>query len=703
MTTVLLIVVIVLVVLLAVVLVRLRGRPTAPRAHPAATTPFTHTTATSDDPALHPTARDSSEIPRTGGGTADTTGSAMTAPSAARDNAPPRETRAVVADAGDRTGGAGDMAGRAGDGAGGPGADAGGSRGDADAPGADAGGPGAGVGGSRDGGSGAPVRGDGEVPADVMARARQLVEEDLSQLRLEAVQNAAAARAEADTMAATTRRLAEAEADAVRRGARSEAEAIRAAVAAEAEKSRRQAELDVSTTLLDARRQAERDAAEITESARALKQDLDRRETRLAEREERVDGVVRRVEQRSAELTAAEQALAEREATLAAREGEHERELERIGGLTAVDARAELFKAVEERARRDAAILIRDLEADAQAEGEKRARKIVVDAIQRVASEQTAESVVSVLHLPADEMKGRIIGREGRNIRAFESVTGVNLIIDDTPEAVLLSCFDPVRREIGRITLEKLVLDGRIHPHRIEEVYDRSKEEVEGLCLRAGEDALVEVGISDLHPELLGVLGRLRYRTSYGQNVLKHLVETAHIAGIMAAELGLEPTVIKRGAFLHDIGKALTHEVEGSHALIGADLARKYGESEEVAHAIEAHHNEVAPRTIAAVLTQAADSCSGGRPGARRESLESYVKRLQRIEEIAAGKPGVERVFAMQAGREVRVMVQPESVDDLAAQMLAREVAQQIEDELTYPGQIRITVVRESRSTEIAH
>src|SRR3954454_18885578 len=250
----------------------------------------------------------------------------------------------------------------------------------------------------------------------------------------------------------------------------------------------------------------------------------------------------------------------------------------------------------------------------------------------RGAREKPGAPAFSAWPLRGDEMKGRIIGREGRNIRAFESVTGVNLIIDDTPEAVLLSCFDPVRREIGRITLEKLVLDGRIHPHRIEEVYERSKEEVENLCLRAGEDALVEVGISDLHPELLATLGRLRYRTSYGQNVLKHLVETAHIACIMAAELGLEPAVIKRGAFLHDIGKALTHEVEGSHALIGAELARKYGESEEVAHAIEAHHNEVAPRTVAAVLTQAADACSGGRPGARRESLESYVKRLQRIE-----------------------------------------------------------------------
>jgi ribonuclease Y len=326
-----------------------------------------------------------------------------------------------------------------------------------------------------------------------------------------------------------------------------------------------------------------------------------------------------------------------------------------------------------------------------------------VDAIQRVASEQTAESVVSVLHLPTDEMKGRIIGREGRNIRSFESVTGVNLIIDDTPEAVLLSCFDPVRRETGRLTLERLVLDGRIHPHRIEEVYEQSKAQVEQMCVRAGEDALVEVGITDVHPELVALLGRLRYRTSYGQNVLKHLVETAHIAGVMAAELGIDGRVLRRGAFLHDIGKALTHEVEGSHAIIGADLARRYGEDEDVVHAIEAHHNEVPPQTVEAVLTQAADACSGGRPGARRESLETYVKRLERIEEIAATRPGVEKVFAMQAGREVRVMVSPEDVDDLGAQVLARDVAKQIEDELTYPGQIRVTVVRESRATEVAH
>ncbi len=416
---------------------------------------------------------------------------------------------------------------------------------------------------------------------------------------------------------------------------------------------------------------------------------------RLAERERQLTAA-------NAALTAREAALAEREADLAEVENQRRRELERVAGLTADAARAELVEAIEGQAKREAALLVRDIESDARSTAEQRARHIVVDAIQRVASEQTAESVVSVLHLPGDEMKGRIIGREGRNIRAFESVTGVNLIIDDTPEAVLLSCFDPVRREVGRLTLEKLVLDGRIHPHRIEEVHELARQEVDQLCHRAAEDALVEVGITEIHPELVTLLGRLRYRTSYGQNVLKHLVETAHIAGVMAAELRLDVPLIKRSAFLHDIGKALTHEVEGSHAIIGADVARKYGESEDVVHAIEAHHNEVPPQTVEAVLTQASDACSGGRPGARRESLEAYVKRLERIEEIAAGKVGVDKVFAMQAGREIRVMVKPDDVDDIGAAVLARDVAKQVEEELTYPGQIRVTVVRESRVTEIA-
>jgi ribonucrease Y len=416
--------------------------------------------------------------------------------------------------------------------------------------------------------------------------------------------------------------------------------------------------------------------------------DLARREQRLVEREERVELESRRIAERNEQLAASEEA--------------HRRELERVAGLTAADAKAELVKVIETQAKRDAAHLVRDIEAEAREDGELRARKIVTLAIQRIASEQTAESVVTVLHLPSDDMKGRIIGREGRNIRTFESVTGVNLIIDDTPEAVLLSCFDPVRREVGRLTLEKLVLDGRIHPHRIEEEHERSKTEVEALCLRAGEDALVDLGITDMHPDLIALLGQLRYRTSYGQNVLKHLVECAHLAGMMASELRLEREICKRCALLHDIGKALTHEVEGSHALIGAEIARKYGEAEDVVHAIEAHHNEVEVRTVEAVLTQAADGISGGRPGARRESLEHYVHRLERIEEIAAGQLGVEKVFAMQAGREIRVMVKPEEVDDIGAQVIARDVAKQIEEELTYPGQIRITVVRESRATEVA-
>ena len=299
-------------------------------------------------------------------------------------------------------------------------------------------------------------------------------------------------------------------------------------------------------------------------------------------------------------------------------------------------------------------------------------------------------------------MKGRIIGREGRNIRAFEQVTGVNVMIDDTPEAVLLSCFDPVRRETARMTLTELVADGRIHPARIEEVHERSKSQIQAQCLRAAEDAMAEVGISDLHPALVPVLGTLRYRTSYGQNVLKHLVESAHIAGLMAAELRLDVAHCKRAAFLHDIGKALTHEVEGSHAIVGADLARKYGEHADVVHAIEAHHGEVEVRTVEAVLVQAADAISGSRPGARRESIEAYVQRLERLEEIAGAREGVDKVFAMQAGREIRVMVAPDMVDDIEAQVLARDIAKQIEEELTYPGQIKVTVVRESRATETA-
>ncbi len=435
---------------------------------------------------------------------------------------------------------------------------------------------------------------------------------------------------------------------------------------------------------------------------REQRSDLERREQRLVSREERLDGDARALDERSRHLDQLKTDLKVQRRAQLDIETSHQQALERIAGLTAEQAKAELVAVVEHEARRQAVLVARDIENQAIREAEARAKAVVVGAIQRVASEQTSESVVSAVHLPGDDMKGRIIGREGRNIRAFEQVTGVNVMIDDTPESVLLSCFDPVRRETARMTLTELVKDGRIHPARIEEVHERSKSQIEAQCLRAAEDAMAEVGISDVHPALVPILGTLRYRTSYGQNVLKHLVESAHIAGLMAAELGLNVDQCKRSAFLHDIGKALTHEVEGSHATIGADLARKYGEHPDVVHAIEAHHNEVEVRTVEAVLTQAADAISGSRPGARRESIEAYVQRLDRLEEIAGSREGVDKVFAMQAGRELRVMVVPEVVDDIEAQVLAREIAKQIEEELTYPGQIKVTVVRESRATETA-
>jgi len=488
--------------------------------------------------------------------------------------------------------------------------------------------------------------------------------------------------------------------------------ASRDRAAAEAEHIRTRAQTEATGILERARQEAEQAAQgrrEVEEEIRAVKDevrelrgDLERRETRLADREQRLDEELKRIEDRAQALSQRKQDLERRAAELDKLDADRSKELERVAGLTSDAAKAELVATIENQAKREAALIVRGIEHEARSEGEKRARKIVTLAIQRVATEQTSESVVSVLHLPGDEMKGRIIGREGRNIRAFESVTGVNLIIDDTPEAVLLSCFDPVRREIARLTLERLITDGRIHPQRIEDAYERGKAEIEQLCKRAGEDALVELGLTDMHSELVDLLGRLRYRTSYGQNVLRHLVESAHIAGMMASELRLDPMLLKRCTVLHDIGKALTHEVEGSHALIGAEIARRYGEPEDVVHAIEAHHNEVEVRTVEAVLTQAADAMSGGRPGARRESLEMYVKRLERLEQIAGGHEGVEKVFAMQAGREIRVMVKPDRIDDIQAQVIARDIAKQVEEELTYPGQIRITVVRESRATEFA-
>ena len=432
------------------------------------------------------------------------------------------------------------------------------------------------------------------------------------------------------------------------------------------------------------------------------RQDIERREHRVAEREQRLDNETRSLDERTREVNEHQAALEVREAELADLDAQRVALLERVAGLSAEDARAELVESIEHDAKRSAALLARDIERTAEEVAEVRARRTLATVIQRLASDQTSESVVSSVQLPSDDMKGRIIGREGRNIRSFEQVTGVNLVIDDTPGAVLLSCFDPVRREVARLTLEELIGDGRIHPSRIEEVHERSSVEVDRLCVRAGTDASLAMGITDLHPHLVATLGRLRYRTSYGQNVLAHLVESGHAAGLLADELGVDRASCVRGAFLHDIGKALTHEVEGSHALVGADLARAYGEHEDVVHAIEAHHNEVEPRTVEALVTQAADAISGGRPGARRESVEAYAERLHRLEEIALEHPGVQKVYAMQAGRDVRVMVAPDVVDDIEAQVLARDIAKEYEQQLTYPGQIKVTVIRESRATETA-
>jgi ribonucrease Y len=441
---------------------------------------------------------------------------------------------------------------------------------------------------------------------------------------------------------------------------------------------------------------------ETEEDLRLRREEVHRLEGRITQTEEELRTKSIKLDERSTELDERDEKLAFVRGQLEAAAEEHRTELERIASMTSGEAKEHLIGQIVDEAKRHAMAQVREIEQRAREEGEERARKVLTIAIQRVASEQTAESTVSVFTLPSEDMKGRIIGREGRNIRAFEATTGVNLIIDDTPEAVVLSSFDPVRREAARMSLEKLVADGRIHPARIEEIHERSMRELEEQIRRAGEDAVAQVGITDMHPELIKLLGRLQYRMSYGQNVLKHLVESAHIAASLAAELGMDPTIAKRGAFLHDIGKAVTHEIEGSHAIIGAEIARRLKEGPEVVHCIESHHGEVEQRSIHAVLAQIADHISGGRPGARRESLETYVKRLERLEEICTAQPGVEKVFAMQAGREVRVMVKPEDVDDLQAQVIARDIAKKVEEELQYPGQIKITVVREIRATEFA-
>jgi len=429
---------------------------------------------------------------------------------------------------------------------------------------------------------------------------------------------------------------------------------------------------------------ADRDAA----TAAALQTALTERGTALERREDAL-------ERREADVSAQREAVTERGT-------EVERTLERLAGMSAAKAKEMLLQEIEEQARHDAARRLRQIEEETKRDADRRVRNILSVCMQRLAAGHAAETTVSVVHLAADDMKGRIIGREGRNIRALENLTGVDFIIDDTPGAVVLSGFDGVRREIARLTLEKLLQDGRIHPARIEEMYYQTKSEMEGHIVELGEQGAFEAGVQGLPPELVKLLGRLRFRTSYGQNVLAHSIEVAQLAAMMAHELGASAKTARRAALLHDIGKSVTHEIEGPHALVGGDLARKYGESAAVAHAMESHHNEVEPQTIEAVIVQAADALSGARPGARGESLEQYVKRLRDLEHIAARHKGVDKVYAMQAGREIRVMVAPGDIDDDAATLLSHEIAREIEKELEYPGQIKITVIRESRAVEYA-
>jgi ribonuclease Y len=469
--------------------------------------------------------------------------------------------------------------------------------------------------------------------------------------------------------------------------------------------------------IADARMDAQRILARAEEDARALADTYrDREDATLEHRRVEVDSKNSTLEQRSATLEQRASNLAQREerlistelaaqdaATEAARSQEEARlELEALAGFDSRAAKEELLQKVEDEARRDAMVLVRDVETRAREEASRRSRRILAGVIQRVASEVVSETTTSSVPLPSDDMKGRIIGRDGRNIRTFEAVAGVDLIVDDTPDAVSVSTFDPVRREVARVALTRLVEDGRIHPTSIEEFYEKAKDEVEQSIKDSGEWAMLEVGLTRIHPELVTLLGRLKYRTSYGQNVLNHLVESAHIGGMLAAELGIDEVEVKRAAFLHDIGKAVSHEVGGSHALIGAEIARRFGEDAGVVHAIEAHHNEVEPRTLTAVLVQAADAVSAARPGARREALDSYVRRLERLETIAMDFDGVERAFALQAGREVRVVVDPGALDDMASKSLARSIARKLEDDLQYPGQIEVTVIREYRAKDYA-
>ncbi len=468
------------------------------------------------------------------------------------------------------------------------------------------------------------------------------------------------------------------------------------------ESAERQTETTKKEALVEVKDELHRLRTDAENELRDRRNELTQLEKRVLQREESLDDKFKDVSRREQSVADRETHYGQRLEEIEALKAEQEKVLESVSGLTQSDARDLILKRTEEDVRHDMAKMVRSIEEEARREGDRRARNILSLCIQRTASSHVAETTVSVVSLASDDMKGRIIGREGRNIRTLENLTGIDFIIDDTPEAVVLSGFDTVRREIARITLTKLIVDGRIHPAKIEEMYGKAKEEVENEIREAGEQATFEADIHGLAPELVKLLGRLKYRTSYGQNVLVHSLEVAYLAGLMAAELGANAKLAKRAGLLHDLGKAVDHEVEGSHAVIGANLARRYGESEAVVHVIEAHHNDVEPQTVESVLVAAADAVSGARPGARRESLETYVKRLESLERIAEAKKGVEKCYAIQAGREIRVMVKPDEVDDDMAALLSREIAKEIEQALDYPGQIRVTVIRESRAVEYA-
>ncbi len=468
------------------------------------------------------------------------------------------------------------------------------------------------------------------------------------------------------------------------------------------EDARKEAERLKKEALVESREEILRNKAEADREVKERRAEVFRLEKRAIQKEENLDRKMENLEKKEEALAGRLKKVQETEEELEQIRAKQLKTLEEYAGLSAEEAKAKLVEQISSEAKHEAAIKLSEIEQNLKEESEEKAKNIISLAVQRCASNQISEVAVSVVPLPNDDMKGRIIGREGRNIRTIETLTGVDLIIDDTPEAITLSSFDPMRREVARLSIEKLIADGRIHPARIEEIVDKSKKEVEAIIKKEGENALIETGIHGINGELVRLLGRLKYRTSYGQNVLMHSIEVSHIAGMMADELGVDPTLARRAGLLHDIGKALNHEVEGSHVQIGVDLAKKYRENKEVIHAIEAHHGDVEAQTAVAVLVQAADALSAARPGARRENLENYIKRLEKLEEIATSFEGVEKSFAIQAGRELRLMVKPEVVNDENMVLIARDIVKRIENELEYPGQIKVNVIRESRTVEYA-